>query len=64
MTAEPERYLSDREVGKLFCVHAGTVWRWCKERGLPKPIKIGGATRWRQSEVLAWAEAQAKRGAA
>ena len=43
MAAEPERYLSDREVGKLFCIHAGTVWRWCKERGLPKPVKIGSS---------------------
>ena len=52
--------LSDLEVAEqLFCGRS-TVWRWSANGVLPKPIKIGGLSRWRQSwisKVISDAEA-------
>jgi predicted DNA-binding transcriptional regulator AlpA len=42
-----------------------TLWRWINERDFPKPIYIGNRRYWKESDVLAWLEAQpAQRGAA
>jgi prophage regulatory protein len=51
-------FLSDHDVARRYSVTKQTIWRWHKILpGFPKPIKIGGASRWRLSELIAY-EAQ------
>jgi predicted DNA-binding transcriptional regulator AlpA len=45
--------LSDSEVGEVLGVSARTVWRMLSTDELPSPIKIGGLTKWRRSEIEA-----------
>ena len=28
-----------------------TIWRWVKSGEVPKPVKVGGRTLWRESEI-------------
>jgi prophage regulatory protein len=37
---------SDRQLAKKAEVSRATIWRWAKVGAIPKPIKIGGSTRW------------------
>lgn len=48
------QYLSDKSLAKRFSVCRTTIWRWSREAGFPKPVKFGGATRWRLTEIEAW----------
>lgn len=50
-------YYSDRALAHRFSVSRCTIWRWVDTSGFPAPVKIGGATRWRASDVLAWESA-------
>lgn len=52
------QYLSDKSLAKRFSVCRTTIWRWSREGEFPKPVKLGGATRWRLSDVEAWEVAQ------
>jgi predicted DNA-binding transcriptional regulator AlpA len=40
-------------VQSLFGVSAPTVWRWSKSGLLPSPVKFGGITGWRVSDLRA-----------
>lgn len=44
--------LSDRETADQLGCGRSTVWRWASDGTLPKPLKIGGNSRWRQSWIL------------
>lgn len=46
-----ERLLTVQEVARILGVSVATVWRHTKCGTLPEPIKIGGATRWVESEI-------------
>lgn len=55
--------LSDRETADQLGCGRSTVWRWASDGTLPKPLKIGGLSRWRQSwitHVINEAEAQSE----
>ena len=42
-----------------------TLWRWINDRDFPQPVYIGNRRYWKESDVLAWLDAQpAERGAA
>lgn len=57
-TMNSESYLNDRQIAARYGVHRTTPWRWAKDDpSFPKPIKLGGATRWRLSDLEEW-EAQ------
>ena len=44
--------LSDVEVAALMSVSRNTVWRWADRLAdFPQPVRIGGATRWRKSDL-------------
>ncbi|AYQ37640.1 hypothetical protein BLA9940_05949 [Burkholderia aenigmatica] len=45
--------VSDVVVAALCGCHVGTVWDRAKRGSLPKPIKIGGSTRWNVGELRA-----------
>lgn len=57
--------LTAREGADLLQVSIPTFWRWAGKGTLPKPVKLGGMSRWPQSELLAVVEtAKQKRQAA
>lgn len=57
--------LTAREGSDLLQVSIPTFWRWAAKGLLPKPVKLGGLSRWPQSEILAVIErAKAQRNAA
>ena len=45
--------LTAREGAELIQVSVPTFWRWVSKKILPKPVKLGGMSRWPQSELLA-----------
>ena len=49
-----DKYLSDKDLAERYSVHRATPWRWVKSGDMPKPVKLGGATRWRLSDLVAW----------
>ncbi len=48
--------LTAREGAALLRVSIPTYWRWVALGTLPKPVKLGGMSRWPQSELLAFVE--------
>lgn len=42
------------EAAKLLSIGESTMWRDAKAGKLPAPVKIGGATRWRVADLLAF----------
>lgn len=56
--------LTDKEAGKYLGVSRATVWNHVKKGILPKPLKIGGITRFPLSDLLSVIEdAKQKRAA-
>jgi predicted DNA-binding transcriptional regulator AlpA len=48
-------YFTVRELAVRFRVSIATIWRWTKEHpAFPKPVKIGGSTRWRRADIEAY----------
>jgi predicted DNA-binding transcriptional regulator AlpA len=45
--------LSDRDVGAALRLSRASVWRHAASGKIPKPVKIGGATRWVSAEIEA-----------
>lgn len=57
--------LTAREGADLLQVSTPTFWRWVANGTLPKAVKLGGMSRWPESELLAVIErAKSKRTAA
>ena len=57
--------LSDKESSEVLGCARSTFWRWVAEGIVPKPLKIGGMSRWKQSEIHGViAQADAERHAA
>ena len=46
------RLISDKEGAALYGCSVATWWRRVADGTLPKPIRIGGMSRWPISEVL------------
>ena len=54
--------LNDRDVCTFVNCARSTLWRWVAQGDFPKPLKIGGMSRWKRSTVeqfLDKAEAEA-----
>ena len=61
----PDPLLTAREGALELQISVPTFWRWVANGTLPKPVKLGGMSRWPQSELLAVIDrAKAKRDAA
>jgi predicted DNA-binding transcriptional regulator AlpA len=56
-------YLSLKELQTKFSVSRQTVWEWRKYHNFPKPYSLGGVQRWKEKEVDAWANEQARQTA-
>ena len=54
-----ERYLNADQVANCWAVSpAGRSTRLMRDRNFPAGVKIGGATRWLESEIHAWVRAE------
>lgn len=49
---ESDRLLKVGEVGARLGVSSRQVWRLAKAGRIPKPLKLIGSTRWRESDIL------------
>lgn len=49
----PSAYMSIKEIAQHFNCGVSTAWRWAAKGYLPQPIKIGGLTRWRRTDIEA-----------
>ena len=52
---EPE-LLTVEQVAQLTTLGVRTVWSLVSEGSFPRPVKIGRATRWRRSQIMAWVD--------
>lgn len=50
-SAPTDRLLRARDVAAILAVSVRGVWRLTSEGVIPAPIKLGGATRWRESDL-------------
>jgi prophage regulatory protein len=58
MAALLDRLLSAEQIGELMHADPSTVFRWVREGRFPKPLKIGGMTRWRARDYNEWVQQQ------
>ena len=42
--------ITDIELAEMLGCARSTIWKWVAGGIIPKPLKIGGLSRWRQSE--------------
>ncbi|OOY23126.1 DNA-binding protein [Thioclava sediminum] len=57
--------IRDREAAQMLGASVATFWRRVQDGTISRPIKIGGLSRWRASEIQAVIEAaEASRNAA
>jgi prophage regulatory protein len=47
------QYLTVKDVSQHLNMAVSTVWRLSKKGDLPAPVRIGGSTRWRLSDIEA-----------
>ncbi len=52
-TNRPAELLSVDEVGQMLRMSPRTVWRRVSGGEIPEPIKVGGSTRWRRTDIQA-----------
>lgn len=55
--SEPAILLSDNAAAALLGISRATFWRRVNDGTFPRPVKIGGATRWRREELIAAVDA-------
>ena len=46
-----EEYWTEKQVAGHFGCGVSTVWRWTRNNKFPSPVRIGGITRWRRSDI-------------
>lgn len=51
---EGKLLLTDKEAAKMLSIGKTTLWNNVKKGEVPPPIKIGGSTRWRVADLLAF----------
>jgi len=55
-----DQLLTIREVAKRLCLSTRAVYRLIADGVLPRPVKLGGASRFYESDVQAYLEALRK----
>jgi len=49
--------LDVRAVARILSCHRSSIWRWIRDEGFPKPLKLSRqARRWSRLEVESWLE--------
>lgn len=49
--------LSDNAAAAMLGISRATFWRRVNDDTMPRPLKLGGATRWRRDELMAAVDA-------
>ncbi|TGV90023.1 helix-turn-helix domain-containing protein [Mesorhizobium sp. M00.F.Ca.ET.158.01.1.1] len=63
--AATDPLIRDKEAAAMLSVSVRTFWRWVSEGDAPRPLKMGGISRWPRSEISGMIErAKAAREAA
>lgn len=57
---QTERLIRDTEGSTLLGCSKATFWRLVAKGAIPQPIKIGGMSRWKLSDMQAFIEQAAK----
>ncbi|MFB9950040.1 helix-turn-helix transcriptional regulator [Rhizobium puerariae] len=50
--AHTDPLLTDNEAAAILGISKPTFWRWKRLGQIPAPVKLGGLSRWPQSEIL------------
>ncbi|WP_338341893.1 MULTISPECIES: helix-turn-helix transcriptional regulator [unclassified Shinella] len=58
MTQEQDRFIDISEVCRLVGLQRSKLYQMIRADALPKPIKLGGASRWSLIEINAWMSAR------
>lgn len=45
--------LTVRDVAAMLNLGVSTVWRQVRKEQLPRPVRVGGSTRWRRADIEA-----------
>jgi excisionase family DNA binding protein len=53
-----ERLWTAQEVADYFGVPLGTLYQWNSKRSGPRGIRVGKHVRYRESDIVAWLDAQ------
>lgn len=51
-------YFSDKDLALRYSIHKTTVWRWARENGFPKPVKVLNSTRWKKQDIEQWEKSE------
>ena len=46
--------LTDKEAGAMLGISSRFLWRLASAGKAPKPVRLGGATRWRAADLTAF----------
>jgi len=49
-----DRLITAESLARLLSLSTRTVWRLRSAGKLPRPVQIGGAVRWRDSDIAEW----------
>lgn len=49
--------LTSQDVAERLSISERSVWRLSSSGQIPKPVKVGGSTRWRVSDIEAFVKA-------
>ncbi|MDH3264029.1 MAG: DNA-binding protein [Paracoccaceae bacterium] len=58
-----DQLIRDRECAEMLGASVATFWRRVADGTIPKPVRIGGMSRWPRSEIVAVIEAAKARRA-
>lgn len=58
MTPQPDRpaLISAEDLARMLGVSKRTLWRLLSAQRMPRPVRLGGSTRWRLDVIRAWIE--------
>lgn len=48
------QFLTAKQLATMLSVSPRSVWRLKASHKLPRPVQIGGSTRWRQFDIESW----------
>lgn len=60
---ETDRFICVREVSHLIGLKNSALYQMIRRGSFPKPVKLGGASRWSLNAVLAWMSARLQEAA-
>ncbi len=51
MHGTSKKFSDVKAVAGRYDCHPSSIWRWVTQNKFPKPVKIGGITRWIDAEL-------------